>query len=125
LRPFIENWEEVALYLLRGVEADAVADGTRQTAQLLARLLGFQGLPALSRIPSLAEPRAPVLTIRFRRDATSLRLFITIATLGTPHDVTLQEIRVGCFFPMDEETAQMFRQFTPPHAPAPDRLTRG
>ena len=51
LRPFIANWEEVALYFLRGVQADAIADGTRQTAQLLARLLAFPGLPALSRVP--------------------------------------------------------------------------
>src|SRR5215475_7160828 len=27
LRPFIVNWEEVALYFLRGVQADAIADG--------------------------------------------------------------------------------------------------
>lgn len=67
LRPFIVNWEEVALYFLRGVQADA--------------------------------------------KETSLRLFTTIATLGTPHDVTLQEIRVECFFPMDDATAQVFRDW--------------
>ena len=55
------------------------------------------------------ETRAPVLTIHFRRDETSLRLFTTIATLGTPHDVTLQEIRVECFFPVDDATVQIFR----------------
>lgn len=112
LRPFIVNWEEVALYFLRGVQADAVADGTRQTAELLTRLLAFPGLPALSGIPAPGETRAPVLTIHFRRQETSLRLFTTIATLGTPHDVTLQEIRVECFFPMDEPTARMFRDWS-------------
>lgn len=111
LRPFIVNWEEVALYFLRGVQADAIADGTRQTAELLTRLLGFPGLPALSQIPSPEETRAPVLIIHFKRKETSLRLFTTIATLGTPHDVTLQEIRVECFFPMDDPTAQIFRSW--------------
>jgi hypothetical protein len=48
------------------------------------------------------------LPIHFRRDGTSLRLFTTIATLGTPRDVTLEEIRVEFFFPMDEATAQTF-----------------
>ena len=42
---------------------------------------------------------------------TSLRLFTTIATLGTPHDVTLQEIRVECFSPMDDPTAELFRSW--------------
>lgn len=111
LRPFIVNWEEVALYFLRGVQADAIADGTRQTAELLARLLAFPGLPALSRIPSPREAGAPVLVIHFRRRETSLRLFTTIATLGTPHDVTVQEIRVECFFPMDDVTARTFRDW--------------
>jgi len=111
LRSFIVNWEAVALYLLRGVQADAIGDGTRQTADLLARLLAFPDLPALSQIPNPAETQAPVLTIHFRSQETSLRLFTTIATLGTPHDVTLQEIRVECFFPMDDPTAQLFRDW--------------
>ena len=109
LRPFIVNWEEVALYFLRGVQADAIADGTRQTAELLTRLLAFPGLPALSQNPPPGETRAPVLVIHFKRGETSLRLFTTIATLGTPHDVTLQEIRLESFFPMDDPTARIFR----------------
>ena len=109
LRPFIVNWDEVALYFLRGVQADAIADGTRQTADLLARLLAFPDLPALSQAP--AETRAPVLSIHFKHGGTSLRLFTTIATLGTPHDVTLQEIRVECFFPVDDRTAEIFRDW--------------
>ena len=52
-----------------------------------------------------------VLTIYFRRGETSLRLFTTIATLGTPHDVTLQEIRIECFFPADDATAQVFHDW--------------
>jgi len=112
LRPLIVNWEEVALYFLRGVQADAIADGTRETADLLARLLAFPGLPALSHVLSPAEPRAPVLVIHFRKGEASLRLFTTIATLGTAHDVTLQEIRVECFFPMDDATANIFRTWS-------------
>jgi len=111
LRPVIVNWEEVALYFLRGVQADAIADGTRQTAELLTRLLAFPGLPALSQNPPPGETRAPVLIIHFKRNETSLRLFTTIATLGTAHDVTLQEIRVECFFPMDDSTAELFRSW--------------
>ena len=111
LRPFIVNWEEVALYLVRGVQADAIADGTRETAELFTRLLAFPDLPALSRIPGPGEARAPVLMIHFKNGDTSLRLFTTIATLGTPHDVTLQEIRVECFFPMDDATATSFQNW--------------
>jgi transcriptional regulator with XRE-family HTH domain len=108
LRPLIVNWEEVALYFLRGVQADAIADSSPQTADLLKRLLAFPEMPALSQVLPPAEEPAPVLTIHFRREETSLRLFTTIAILGTPHDVTLQEIRIECFFPVDDDTAKTF-----------------
>jgi transcriptional regulator with XRE-family HTH domain len=109
LRPFIVNWEEVVLHFLRGVQADALADGTAETAALLARLLAVPGAPALSQVLPPDDRQSPVLIIHFRRGETSLRLFTTIATLGTPHDVTLQEIRIECFFPVDDATARAFQ----------------
>ena len=109
LRPFIVNWEEVALHFLRGVQADAVVDGTPETAALLKRLLAYPDIPALSQAPALEEPAGPVLAIHFRKGEASLRLFTTIASLGTPQDVTLQEIRIENFFPADEQTAGIMR----------------
>jgi hypothetical protein len=47
--------------------------------------------------------------MHFRKRDVSLRLFTTIATLGTPRDVTLQELRIECFFPMDDDTARTLR----------------
>jgi transcriptional regulator with XRE-family HTH domain len=111
LRPFIVNWEEVALHFLRGVQADAVADGMPETARLLERLTAYPGVPALATIPLPETPAGPVLAIHFRKGETSLRLFTTIATLGTPQDVTVQEIRIECFFPADEPTAATFRRW--------------
>jgi len=111
LRPLIVNWQEVARYFLRGVQADAIADATAETAELLQRLLTFPGVPALSETVPFEEASAPVLSIHFRRGDTSLRLFTTIATLGTPHDVTLQEIRIESFFPADDATARTFHEW--------------
>jgi hypothetical protein len=111
LRPFIVNWEEVALYFVRGVQADALADNTTETALLLKRLLAFPGLPALSSVPPATDEDAPVVAIHFRRGETSLRMFTTIATLGIPQDITLSEIRIECFFPEDEPTASIFRDW--------------
>jgi transcriptional regulator with XRE-family HTH domain len=112
LRPVIVNWQEVVLYFLRGVQADALADGTPETAELLHRLLAFPDVPALSQTLPSDDDRAPVLSIHFRRGDTSLRMFTTIATLGTPQDVTLQEVRIECFFPLDDATVQMFRTWS-------------
>jgi transcriptional regulator with XRE-family HTH domain len=111
LRPFLVNWQDIAIYFLRGVQADASADGTQATAELLQRLLAYPGVPALSHVPALEELPSPVLAMHFRKGQTSLRLFTTIATLGTPQDVTVQELRIESFFPADADTAQVFRDW--------------
>lgn len=109
LRPFIVNWREVALYFLRGVQVDAQADGTPETADLLVRLRGMPDVASLSEGWSLDDEQPPVLPIHFHRGGTSLRLFTTIAALGTPRDVTVQEMRIESFFPADDETEAVFR----------------
>ncbi len=61
---------------------------------------------------------APFLPIEFRT---------TLTTLGTPHDITLQELRVESFFPADEATEAASRALAAggarrrrrPAAPAP------
>ena len=44
------------------------------------------------------------LPLHLRRQATNLRYFMTLTTLGTPLDVTAQELRIESYFPMDAET---------------------
>lgn len=114
LRPYLQNWEEVALYFLRGVEADAFADGTRETAELFRRLRSYPDAPLLAQLPDLGEPRAPVLIMQFRKDETAFNLFTTLATLGVAHDITLQEVRIECFFPADDHTARLFKDWAAP-----------
>jgi hypothetical protein len=46
-----------------------------------------------------------------RKGQTSRRLFTTIATLGTPQEVTVQELRLECFFAADAATAQIFNDW--------------
>jgi transcriptional regulator with XRE-family HTH domain len=111
LRPLIVNWREVALYFLRGVQADAAADGTAETAALLQRLLAYPDVPKIGDLPAIEEAQGPVLAMHFLKGGTSLKLFTTLATLGTPQDITAQEIRIECFFPADPETAALFKEW--------------
>ena len=86
LRPHLVNWIEVVGYFIRSVEADAAADGTAETAALLKRLLAHEGVQAAVNAPPVDFAIAPVLPMHFRKGATDLRLFTTIATLGIPQD---------------------------------------
>jgi hypothetical protein len=72
------------------VQADAQEDGAPETLALLNQLLALPDVPALSESAPAATTHAPVLPIH------------------TPHDVRLQEVRIECFFPMDDVTNQCF-----------------
>jgi hypothetical protein len=111
LRPFLLNWEDVVRYFIRSVEADASADGAPETAALLERLLGYDGVRALLRTPATDPAAGPVLPMHFRKGDLSLQLFTTIATLGTPQDVTAQELRIESFFPIDAVTERALRDW--------------
>jgi transcriptional regulator with XRE-family HTH domain len=109
LRPFLVNWEEVVRYFIHTVEADAAADGMRETAALLARLMAYKDVRATMQADASNTDAGPVLPMHFCKDKTSLDLFTTIATLGTPRDITAQELRIESFFPVNEDTARVLR----------------
>lgn len=114
LRPHLVNWDEVVRYFVRSVEADAAIDATSETSALFERLVNYANVREALSGPIADAPSGPVLPMHFRKDGISLRLFTTIATLGTPQDIMLQETRVECFFPLDDATAATFRTWAAP-----------
>ena len=121
LRPHLANWAEVVRHFIRSVEADAAADGLAETAALLDRLMKYKGVRTALSIANANAAAGPVLPMHFRKGAAELRLFTTIATLGTPQDITLQELRIECFFPMDEATTRLMRSWDKPPVKAARR----
>jgi len=114
LRPHLINWAEVVRHFIRSVEADAAADGMSETAALLERLMAYRGVKQALNHGATSANGGPVLAMHFEKEGTALRLFTTIATLGTPQDVTLQELRIECFFPMDDATANLLQTWAKP-----------
>lgn len=105
LRPFIENWEVVAARIIRRVHREAADNPSDETMKrFLEELLSYPGVPSRWRILDLDAPHPPFLTINYRWKNSTLRLFSTVSTLGTPLDVALQELRIESFFPADETT---------------------
>ena len=51
-----------------------------------------------------------LLPIHIKTGDFELRIFSTIMTLGTPQDVTLQELRIETFFPADEQSEHLWRR---------------
>ena len=110
LRPYLSNWTDVVRHFIHSIESDAAADGLDESAALLQRLMRYRGVREALR-SSADDARSPVLAMHFQKDGQSLQLFTTIATLGTPQDVTLQELRIECFFPTNDATAKVLRDW--------------
>ena len=108
LRPFVENWEEVARDVLVRLSQEAAAGPRRAGAErLLSELMAYPGVPALRRAEPLA-PAGPAMTVRLRKGPLRLAYMSMLSTFGTPQDVTLEELRIKLFFPADADSAAAF-----------------
>jgi len=111
LRPWVTNWEATAQELLQRVHREAVGGvDDEATIRLLDEVCAYPGVPKRWRIPDLEAPLVPVISICFAKAGRTFRFFSTVTTLGTPQDITLQEIRIECFFPADAETGRNARE---------------
>ena len=105
LRPFVLSWETVAEALVTRVHREVVGGAPDEaTVRLLEEVLAFPGVPRRWQRPNPETPLMPVIPVTFRKGAKTFAYFSTVTTLGTAQDVTLQELRIECFFPMDAET---------------------
>jgi hypothetical protein len=72
----------------------------------------FSGYPApeAAAAEHAAAEHAIVVPFRIRTTAGVLSFFSTTTVFGTPVDVTLSELMVELFFPMDRATADAVRR---------------
>ena len=105
VRDHVANWPDVVPALLERARREAVGGVLdAATAALVDRLRARPDVAALLVAPEAAAPMAPVVDVRFVLAGTELSFFSVISTLGTPTDVTAQELRVEAFFPSDDAT---------------------
>jgi transcriptional regulator with XRE-family HTH domain len=100
LRPHVLDWDQLAPALLARARRESV--GGVPNPELAARL--EQLARQLDDIPPPTTSTGPLISIRFRVGGADLSFFSTVTTIGTPLDVTLQELRVEQFHPANDAT---------------------
>jgi transcriptional regulator with XRE-family HTH domain len=111
VRRWVGNWESVAGSLLQRIQREAVGGPLDDDLRaLFEEALALAGVPARLLLGATASPEEPILPVQFRHSDLALDFFSTVTTLGTPRDVTLQEIRIECFHPANEETERGARK---------------
>ena len=108
-RRHIANWNDVANAMLRRFRTELLQLGRLDEGQPLldefAAHMG-QGGASLESFPEKGPN--PMLTIDIEKDGLSFSLVSILSTLGAPVDVTLQEIRIESFYPVDGKSAEFF-----------------
>ncbi len=106
IRKRTENWAEVATTVLQRLEREqAFRPADKAVSDILDEMLAYPGVEALRKnagLPTGADLLLPVHVRTF--DGKRLSLVTTIATIGAPYDVTLEELRLETFFPTDDIT---------------------
>ena len=100
LRPYVANFELTGEGLIARVHREAVGGiPDPHTLKLLDEVLQEPGIPPSWRTPDFAATASPIIPVHFVKDDLDVSYFSLVTTVGTPQDVTLQEIRVESFFP--------------------------
>jgi hypothetical protein len=113
LQPSVVNWVELSSAMIGRLQREAAADpGDQETRALLEEALTAEGVDENSRVPDLASMTPATAEMRLQRGEFTLALFSAITTLGTPFDITLQELRLETFFPVDAASEAVVRSLT-------------
>ncbi len=109
-RPHVRNWEPVARSFVARVRQEAAQSVDERAESRLQALLAQAGVPAPWRDPTFDDLPSLVTPIELDLGGRTARVFGTTTTLGTPLDITLQELRIESFHAADEESEQTMRE---------------
>jgi hypothetical protein len=82
---------------------------------LQKELDGYSNRPK-HRVAAPTDVAAVVVPLRLRLGEAILSFFSTTMVFGTPVDITLSELALESFFPVDAATAAKVRELAPPIA---------
>ena len=105
--PRIVNLGEWRGHLLSRLRREIAVTADAELGELYDELRDY---PA-GKAPDVESPGPGevIVPLRIRTDAGELRFFGTVATFGTPMDVTVAELSIESFFPADPQTADALR----------------
>jgi len=109
LRQRIGNWEAAARAILVRLQREAARGDNEWIGALLDEVLACPYVPPRWQEPDLDVRQALVIPVELGVGPEALRFFTTLTTLGSPQDITLQELRIESFHPADAQTERRVR----------------
>jgi transcriptional regulator with XRE-family HTH domain len=116
MAPYIVNLAEWRAHLLGRLRRQLAATGDVRLAGLFEELRGYPGGE-----PGEPGPADVVVPLRYRRGDRELAFFSMTAVVGTPMDVTTEELAIESFYPADQATAEALWAGHKPAQPSHER----
>ena len=110
LRPFVDNWDEMAECMMSALQRQIAVTGSDVLVRLRDELLAYPGVPSRFRALSERAAEPPMINLHLRKGDLSLTFFSAVTFIGRARDITLQELKIECFFPADAATDQFARR---------------
>lgn len=111
LREMIVDWPAFAALMAARLHRDAATDPSPDGLRALRdAVLAYPGVPPALRVPALESVPPIAVAVHVRApDGGEARIFTMLATLGTPLDVTAEELRIELYFPLDDASDAFLR----------------
>lgn len=106
LRKHVINWSRVEKFLLARLYDEVVTTQNSKLITLYKEILELKSEEVSFNFK--IEKDLPFLNLTLKKGSMKANFFTTITTLGTPLDLTTQELRIEQLFPADEETKGLF-----------------
>jgi transcriptional regulator with XRE-family HTH domain len=111
-RSFVVEWERIARSLLTRIQREVIArPSDRALSALLQELLAYPDVPQSFHQADLTEPSEATLSVRLRRDGKELAFLTTVTRFDAPQNITLEELKVESYFPLDDATERACEAF--------------
>ena len=113
VRHLVTNWDEVAGELLRRMQRESLhRPNDEALADLLAELVEQPGVPEDWRTPDLLAASDPMVQLHATVGGVELKFLATVTIFNAPSNVTLEELKIESYLPVDEQTSAFFNSLS-------------
>ena len=107
-RPFVVDWQQLAHHMLARLHHETLKSrGDPRLSALLERVLRFPNVKAEWRHPDFSTAIGSALNVRLQRGDLAVGFMTTLTAFSAPTIVTLEELRIESYFPLDASTRRV------------------
>ena len=110
-RNYIVGWKHAGQALLSRLHREALHRPEDEgLAALVEELLSYPDVPAEWRQPDFSIPNDATYSFKFKKGDLELAFLTTVTTFSAPNNITLEELQIESYFPLDQATEDACRK---------------